>query len=293
MLRRTMAVVLAIGLPIWCGASAFGQRVASLAADRLTLGPGESATLRLETHEAEGVREIAWGEAGVEWVFVRDSHSQRNHAGAPIEADGRTLRVSPTRAGVTMVGVDLARRVEVMGVEAFGRLMERAGKGLEEMQTGPGKAPPRDQEAPPRDQEAPAQDAEAPLQVLRVESACALVRVGGAATDVGVSKSGLATEIRALMDPTALLLPSDMAVRVYADGSGVPGATVIATHAASGAERRTTADEKGIAPVRLDRPGLWRVEFHHVVPSRDAEADWVVYSCVLTFEAGAGEGGAR
>lgn len=286
MLRRTMAVVLAIGLPIWCGASAFGQRVASLGADRLTLGPGESATLRLESHGAEGVREIAWGEAGVEWVFVRDSHSQRNHAGAPIEADGRTLRVSPTRAGVTMVGVDLARRVEVMGVEAFGRLMERAGKGLEEMQTGPGKAPPRDQEAPAR-------DAEAPLRVLRVESACALVRVGGAATDVAVSKSGLATEIRALMDPTALLLPSDMAVRVYADGSGVPGATVIATHAASGEERRTRADDKGIAPVRLDRAGVWRVEFHHAARSRDDGADWVVYSCVMTFEATRGEGAGR
>ncbi|HRQ71706.1 MAG TPA: DUF4198 domain-containing protein [Phycisphaerales bacterium] len=276
--RRAWAAALAAGWLAWCGASAFGQRVMSLAADRLTLAPGESATLRLEALGAEGAREIAWGEAGVEWVFVRDSHSQRNHQAAPVGDDGRTVRVSPTRAGVTMVGVDLARRVEVMEAEAFGRLVERAGRELEEMETGPGKAPPQ---------------ARGGVRVLRVESACALVRVGGAATDIAVSKSGLATEIRALMDPTALLLPSDMAVRVYADGSGVPGATVIATHAASGAERRTTADDKGIAAVHLDRPGAWRVEFHHVAPARDDTADWVVYSCVLTFEAGGGERGAR
>lgn len=131
------------------------------------------------------------------------------------------------------------------------------------------------------------------MRVLRVQSACALVRAGSAATDVAVSKSGLATEIRALMDPTALLLPSDMAVRVYADGSAVAGATVIATHAASGEERRTTADDKGIAPVRLDRTGVWRVEFHHAAPSRDGGADWVVYTCVLTFEATRAEEGAR
>ncbi|MCW5774996.1 MAG: DUF4198 domain-containing protein [Phycisphaeraceae bacterium] len=283
--QRAWAAALAAGVLAGCGASAFGQRVMSLTADRLTLAPGESASLRLEALGAEGAREIAWGEAGVEWVFVRDSHSQRNHQAAPVGDDGRTVRVSPARAGVTMVGVDLARRVEVMEAEAFGRLVERAGRKLEEMETGPGKAPPRGTEAPPQ--------VRGGVRVLRVESACALVRVGGAATDIAVSKSGLATEIRALMDPTSLLLPSDMAVRVYADGSGVPGATVIATHAASGAERRTTADDKGIAPVHLDRPGAWRVEFHHVVPSRDPEADWVVYSCVLTFEAGAGEGGAR
>ncbi len=272
--HRAWIAALAAGLLALCGASASGQRVVALGADRLTLEPGESASLRLESVGAEGAREIAWGGAGVEWVFVRDSRSQRNHQSAPAGDDGMTVRVSPVRAGVTMVGVDLARRVEVMKAEAFGQLAERAGKASE---TVPGKVPPRD----------------GGVRVLRVESACALVRVGGAATDVGVSKSGLATEIRALMDPTALRLPSDMAVRVYADGSGVPGATVIATHAASGAERRTTADDKGIAPVRLDRPGVWRVEFHHVARARDDAADWVVYSCVLTFEAGGGEGGAR
>ena len=285
-MRRTIAAALAIGVPAWCAAPAFGQRVASLAADRLTLGPGESATLHLETRGPDGVREIAWDEAGIEWVFVRDSRSQRNHPSAPVEADGRTVRVAPTRAGVTMVGVDLARRVEVMGVEEFGRLMQRAGQAWEESATGHEKAPPPGQEAPLR-------DAVAQVRVQRVESACALVRVGGSATDVAVSKSGLATEIRALMDPTALLLPSDMAVRVYADGSGVPGATVIATHAPSGEERRTKADDKGIAPVRLDRTGVWRVEFHHAAPSSHDGADWVVYSCVLTFEATRGEGGAR
>ncbi|GIK18606.1 MAG: hypothetical protein AMXMBFR77_01970 [Phycisphaerales bacterium] len=275
--QRAWAAALAAGLLAWCSASAFGQRVVALIADRATLAPGESATLRLATVGADGAREIAWGEAGVEWMFVRDSRSQRNHASAPVEADGKTVRVSPARAGVTMVGVDLARRVEVMGAGEFERLVERTGKKPQELETGPGKAPPRERD----------------VRVARVESACVLVRVGGSATDIAVSKSGLATEIRSLMDPTQLLLPSDMAVRVYADGSGVPGATVIATHTASGVERRTTADDKGIAPVHLDRPGAWRLEFHHAAPARDDTADWVIYSCVLTFEAGVAAGGAR
>ena len=100
-----------------------------------------------------------------------------------------------------------------------------------------------------------------------------------------------AVEIRALMDPTAVMLPSDIAVRVYVRGDGAPGVTVIATHEPSGASRSSAADARGIANVRLDRPGAWRVEFHSLEPAEDDDADWVLHSGTLTFDAGAG--GAR
>ena len=130
--------------------------------------------------------------------------------------------------------------------------------------------------------------------VRRVESCRVLVRGGlgggpgggaGDASGVATTKRGERVEIRPLMDPTALVPETIVPVRVYVGGDAAPGGVVTATHLESGASQRVVADDKAIATLQIDVPGLWLVEFHAV--RREGEA-LVVYSATVLFEMGSG-----
>jgi len=118
-------------------------------------------------------------------------------------------------------------------------------------------------------------------KVRRVQSAALLVRRGGDVPDGGaVGKSGLAAEIRPLMDPTVLPLGATLPVRVYVEGASLSGATLEAL-APDGTKRAISADREGIAHVLLDRAGRWRLVFHHL---RESKGESTLFTGTLTFE---------
>jgi len=167
---------------------------------------------------------------------------------------------------VAVFGVDLGEQVVDLEVGEFGLLCGRAGVEWE-----------------------PAAR-QARVRVRRIEGSKVLVRAVGQAEVVSgpsaTTKRGERAEIRPLFDPTALLAPSVFPVRVYFDGDSAQGCDVLATHVATGAVQRVTADDMGIANLELHEGGAWRVEYHRVraAGDEDQEALWVVYSATLSFE---------
>src|SRR5690606_7027086 len=108
--------------------------------------------------------------------------------------------------------------------------------------------------------------ADQPLQVKIVQCAQALVRAADGRTEtisspIALAKAGLAAEIRLLMDPTALVTPSDLGVRLYAGYKSCEDQLVRATNLTTGTEVEATSGEGGIASLPLEEPGVWRIEF--------------------------------
>jgi hypothetical protein len=241
-----------------------------------------------------------WPAAGVPWLFVRTDSTQRNrHGVGPEDPLARSISVRLLHPGVTMVGIEQpVSEKSVAGADLAEFAVDRAT-----IESDP-----------------PALDGDIVLR--RIESAKALIRVRnrtGASIrgDAATSKSGQRVELRALVDPTAVPIGSDIWVRAYVNGSSVPRARVFATNVDDGRVREALADGAGIASFRLDSPGRWRIEFHRLAPplpperqapprvrviapptpgadgsdepgSPRTEPDWVLYSATLTFDAGEG-----
>jgi len=127
------------------------------------------------------------------------------------------------------------------------------------------------------------------VRVRRVECAAALVRVVGEGpitpSITATSKAGLDVEIRPLVDPTAMRAAGDVPVRVYLDGEARGGVRLAATHESSGRVVELTSNPSGTAVLRVDGPGVWRIEVR--ISRRlegDAEAEWEVRTGALVFE---------
>ena len=73
--------------------------------------------------------------------------------------------------------------------------------------------------------------------------------------------------------------------KAYVDGSSAGGVRLLATHLPSGKTHELTADRGGAALLHLDAAGQWRVEFHHLAQDKSADADWLLASSTITFEA--------
>jgi hypothetical protein len=218
------------------------------------------------------------------WLYALGEHASHNYSALPPQ-DAGTLRASDLLADsqAVLFGVERHERVVEMEAGHFALLAARAG-----VQRAPEAA---------GEPEGDGGGEGGVVRVRRIEASKAIVRAtpqpeGLHHSTIVTAKRGERAEIRPLFDPTMLEPESVFPVRVYTEGDGAKGATVIATHVETGAEHRVVADDKAIAILTLDRPGAWRVEFHVATPAapEDADADWVVYSATLSFDV---IGGAR
>lgn len=250
---------------------ALAQPVAFLRAEqRAGAEPVFEVVNRDETAGTEAV--VAEGLETAVWFYGLGDWGSHNYSAARQDgaADDQFGGLLPSElignSQVVVFGVDLGERVVAMEVGEFAVLCERAGV---EWEAGARRAA---------------------IPVRRIEGSKVLVRRLGQAEVVSgqaaTVKRGERAEIRPLFDPTSLHAPSVFPVRVYFDGDSAKGCDVLATHVATGATQRVTADDKGIANLELHEGGAWRVEYHRLTPAgnEDPEAMWVCYSATLSFE---------
>ncbi|GJQ28604.1 MAG: hypothetical protein HBSAPP03_04880 [Phycisphaerae bacterium] len=256
--RRILVVV---GL---LAAHAAGQTSVCLHPASFTVEAGRAASLRVQQAQGEGWADTNWP-ASVEWMFVRVAGTQANYdAESAPKPDGQgRVSITPVAAGVALIGLDMAADERAWEPAAIAAFAAKAGRA----------------DLCPN----------APTPVRHVRSASALITVtepaSPAVQSAATGKSGLAVEIRPLMDPTAMRPEGDIPVRVYLGGEGAAGAVVRATHRASGAAVVVKADGKGIAALRIDQPGEWLVEFHVLREARHEGGPMEAFSGTLTFEA--------
>lgn len=244
---------------------AFAQVGVCLVPDSYAARVGVAVRVRVEQGHAAAWNQAVWPRP-VEWLFVRVAGTQANmgsgDAPAP-DASGRAL-VAINAAGVAMIGMDLAPTDSDWSP---GMVTEMAGRaGVDDPCVT------------------------VPVAVRHVRSAMTLVRVsdeaGKASPDTSAtSKAGLLTEIRPLMDPTRMVPGGDIPVRVYVEGEAVNGGVVWATHMATGKTQRVKADAKGIAGLRIDAAGEWRLECHVLRMGKEKGEAALAASATLTFEA--------
>lgn len=259
-----------------------------LVPDQYYVEPGREVHVRLVQVAAPGGDMVrAWEEHPAQWFFVRTGASQDNFDDVPLAGgrrepgpDGRAQEAPPASVRIliactAMIGVDLRDTI----VEASRQsLLAFAGDAADG-----GRASIRDLAllAHP--------DGTAVIRLRRVESAGAVLRSGQRGHDlarpVATAKTGQNVEIRLLMDPVAALVGGDIPVRAYVLGGGHEG-RVFATAMRSGRVQEFATDERGIGAFALDEPGPWRLELHHLAPAEnDIEADWILYTATMTFEA--------
>lgn len=236
----------------------------------------------------------AWPTDRVEHFFARTAWTQENRdtleAGetlTPLGAQGgvdvplgaeavETIAVWPAELpGVLMLGCDFSPRLETVGADSFRAFVERvlptsrvAGLGLI--------------------------PAEGEVTIRRVESVKALVLVeaeGAHPASIATSKTGQVVEIRALFDPTAVAIGSDLAVKVYAALPGPAEGVVIATNTTTGEVTRAITNASATAVITITGAGRWQLEFHAVSSIDDSEAAWEVHTATLTFDVAGVEDG--
>lgn len=223
----------------------------------------------LEIREADGP--ILWPLVGVEHFFARTAWTQENRDSVEVIAGMPEAAAWTTdRPGVLLLGLDMGERTESVSPGQFRRFLTRSIPESHRADLGPIPAS--------RD-----------LRLRRHECAKAIVRVrhdGPQPVSIATSKAGQRVEIRALMDPTALMPGADLAVRVYAPIDGAKSGIVTATNTSTGDELRAIADESAIANIRIGSAGRWRVEFHAVGPPVPGQlgVDLNVYTATLTFD---------
>ncbi|MFG0259085.1 MAG: hypothetical protein ACF8LK_01925, partial [Phycisphaerales bacterium JB041] len=179
--------------------------------------------------------------------------------------------------GVLLLGADLEPRDETVSSGSFASFLERVLP-----------ASRRAALAGLLEADGPRGD----VKVHRVESWKALVRVEARDAEpvsIATSKTGQAVEIRPLMDPTAIVPGSDLAVRVYSRVPGPADGLVLATNVTTGEVVRAPTNETSLAVVPIDEPGRWRLEFHAVEPREAGPAggdgpEWAVHTATLTFD---------
>src|SRR5690606_28017030 len=95
--------------------------------------------------------------------------------------------------------------------------------------------------------------------------------------------------IRLLADPTALVTPSDLGVRLYAGYASCEDQLVRATNLTTGIEVEATSGEGGIASLALEEPGAWHIEFASARAAagddrEPGEPDITIWTSSLSFE---------
>ncbi len=250
------------------GANLAAQEAEPLRADRYELGVGES--LQLSWADV-GSGRSAWP-GSLEWAFVRGAGEQENLQDLARSAQGGSARLTLSKAGIALIGID--RRAEVRDVP-------RA-----EFQTFLSTAiPEANLPKAPFDPQG-----SGPIRVRRLDSAKLLVRVVGEEgflpnSATAQSKTGQRAEIRPLADPTSLPLKADLPLRVYLPQARGQRLRVRARHVPSSRTQSFLTDAGGTGYFSVELSGLWVVETYHATPTNeDPEADWEVIGATLTFE---------
>lgn len=241
-----------------------------LASDRYHAAVGENVLVGLFAAQPDGPRLLDWPSGRVGRFFVL-AHGTQDYLDEARPAPGsQQVAIPIQQPGVTVIGRDAPAETWTLSREASEELVQRLNATIHD--------------------EARWQAALAagPVSMRVLRSSKVLVRtpdapLGPART--AAAKTGQAAEIRPLMDPTVLELPSDVALRLYTGEVKVERASFIATHINSGAALRFEANESGIANLRLDRSGTWRVEVHCLAPPGEPDhGTWTLYSSVLMFQ---------
>jgi hypothetical protein len=209
-----------------------------------------------------GERPLPWAQIPVGWMFVRVAATQRNMDAAPVRHDGSVGLALPL-AGVGVIGLDERSQVGTLDLAQLNAFLAERGR-----------------------LNSPLPEA-GPVRLRRVQSMKSVVRAGAPGSEAGaseaVSKTGQQVEIRPLMDPGTTPAGADLAFRAYIQGSGAPGARLIATHAASGAVQDVLCDHSGIGRITITAPGRWRMEMHELRPG-DEQAQCILFTATLTFD---------
>ncbi len=287
-MRQQLAAMVALG---FLAAGASGQSVLFIAPDpptRAEAGVGQSVVVSaLRGTDAAAAVADAWPTARIAWMFIRSGGGHQNfEPGTPAPDAGRSgPGLTLAALDAALVGVDLEPRDEELGGKA---LSDWAGTNIEV------KLLPKGFEA------VAGMDK---VVVRRVESAKTLMRGRGAGEQMrgnrparsatATDKSGQAVEIRPMLDMTAATTPTDVPVRLYAFSEGAKGALLRVLHVASGEEQRIIANDKGIAWIRVERAGEYRLAFHAAAPfvasappaDDGSKATWTLHSATCTFVA--------
>ena len=252
--------------------SVAAQAVAVLRAEAHTAGDSAPLALHIERSSPGQTLVPPWPAPHIDWMLVRAAGEQHNlHYPAADESDGTVRTIAPIAAGMHMIAIDLAPRLEQIPSASLREfLATRLGEGT--LPAGwRGSLP------------------EGLLTVRRIESAKLLVRVGtgehpsaGSATTQG--KTGQQVEIRLQADPTLVPVAHDLPVKVYLPGVTAGATRVLATHGESGATRSFRTDSGGRGAFTLGRQGPWLFEVHYARPlPDDDDADWEIFSATLSF----------
>lgn len=281
-MRSRSARPIAITAAAVLATAASAQTTVFLEPSVFRAGVGEEVELRLVGREAvadEQPAPTAWP-IQIEWLFIRFGGVQDNRDRVEPVGEGVNSHVTLTMpaagvAGCAMLAVDFEPEIVTLTGEQFASLIAA-----------------RTRVAPDA-----ALRERGQVRVRHVQSAKALIRVGGEAGAVdastAVSKAGQAVEIRPFADPTLTPAPGDFPARMYIGGDAFGSPRLHAAHVPTGESREVTASSTAILP--MTAAGRWRVEFHHAAPlTGDPEADWALYTATLVFEApAAGPGGGR
>lgn len=231
------------------------------------------AAVRLRLRDGTG-QALPWEAEPIAWLFVRVAGTQRNYDTPQLDA-GQVL-LAPLARGVGVAGVEIAPRLVSVSTADLTRLIAA------------GEISPAGPILP--------LDRAGPTTLRRVESLKAIVRFGPPGQDDGASeatgKTGQLAEIRPLMDPAAIPVGSDMAVRLYAHGAGLAHVRAFASSGPGGPAHAFTTDAHGIGHFPIDRPGTWQVHFVALTaapPASEAAADLIIGTLVFEISAERGK----
>src|SRR5262245_46860934 len=192
-----------------------------LVAEKYQVAAGAAVVLHTEQLDAGlAAKRIAWP-GSMEGFFTRHAGQQENRDAMPADAGtSDQLTLVFESADVAMIGINLTARDLTLTAAELRALL-------------PSSSPLQDKIG-----------ASAPVHELR--SCKTLVRVGAAAPSAtSTSKTTQASEIRPLMDPTALKVPSDLPFRLLERGRAAASAKVIVLHRESGTREDLVTDSIG------------------------------------------------
>lgn len=273
-LRASLILLFASGA---ASARARAQSVTYLLPDRYDVVAGRDVSVHVSRGTSGALETIPWPSVDVGWFLVRSAGTQRNLADAdarPALENEDFVRLSLSDPDAALIGIDARPRIERIPGSAWQKFLEAeiADSAL------------------PADWRRRASGET--VRVRRVESMKLLVRAAktgssdadlwrGSAT--GSSKTGQRTEIRPLIDPTAMAVGSDLPLRVsWADPTGVEAKFVVRQVAAETVQRVSAPGGAGWFTVTA--PGEWRIEVHRAKPLQgDPAADWELETATLSF----------